>query len=177
MDQHFHDVESVRGVWYLISPSHIHYFSNAEQTIFIYLWISDLYWSTVKRLLEKHRPKTKEIYLFTLETNLPFYDIADCKFCGVKLVTTNYIKNQYYAKNENVMTIEKLLELCKKKQNYWENYKFSREEKKSLYDSLKYKINYFHECKRLKNFFWQQLEKLNESEYKSLSEIINGDWQ
>ncbi|PYC99656.1 hypothetical protein B4U78_015250 [Microbacterium esteraromaticum] len=117
----FKNVDNDRGGNYLLSPSHAHYLINPKETIFILVRTSvgGGAWQEIKRELNKYQLKTNKVHLFTFDINLSSNLFREFEQENIQVVTPKSIKNKHYADNEDVITLEELLSLCKaKKHNF-----------------------------------------------------------
>lgn len=161
---------------YLSVPSNFHQKINPKETIFILAKTKlnkgdNLFnWAKIKEKIDQLPTQPEKIFLFTLDSKITPDLLLEFKNNNVQLVTTKSIIEQHYVNNKEIMPLEDLLKLCQEKQNYWDNYKFSRGRKHELTRLLRRKLKMYSRLPILRDFYQQQLDKV---ELETVTENIN----
>ncbi|RAO95333.1 hypothetical protein DNK47_00590 [Mycoplasma wenyonii] len=164
---------------YLSVPSNFHQKINPKETIFILAKTQlneekNLFnWTKIQEKINQLQTRPEKIFLFTLDSKLNPSLLLEFQNNNVQLVTTKSIIEKHYINNEEIIPLEDLLKLCKEKQNYWDNYKFSKEEKHELARLLRRKLKMYSRLPILKDFYQQQLDQLDKAELETMAEDIN----
>ncbi len=89
---------------------------------------------------EMSRTKAKEIYLVTLDEHISKNTLKLISKNNIIIVTTKFIKNDFYNSSPYVIDFEQMLQELKTRELQWENYQYPQSElqnKKELYLRLK----------------------------------------
>lgn len=89
---------------------------------------------------EMSRTGAREMFLITLDDSISKEVFNALYEFNIIIVTTKHIKKSYYNDNNNIITFERLIEICKQDLSYWDTFKYNDEQKNLIKNNIEKQI-------------------------------------